>query len=91
MRAAQEGITLQVLEVTVDSVSDDRGLLGMDESVPAGPYSARVHVRIAAAGVSQERLRKIVEWADHHSPVTDCVRRAVPTTLDVEVVSPEAV
>jgi len=37
MRAAQEGITLNVLEVTVDSESDDRGLLGMDDSIPAGP------------------------------------------------------
>jgi uncharacterized OsmC-like protein len=91
MRAAQEGITLKGLEVTVDSESDDRGLLGMNESTPAGPLSARVRVRIAAAGVPEERLRRLVEWADHHSPVTDCVRRAVPTTLEVEIVAPEAI
>jgi uncharacterized OsmC-like protein len=90
MRAAQEGISLSLLEVTVDSESDDRGLLGMNESTPAGPLTARVRVRIAAGGVSEERLRRLVEWADHHSPVTDCVRRAVPTALDVEVVVPQA-
>lgn len=84
MRAAQEGITLEHLEVTVDSESDDRGLLGMDDSVPAGPLSSRIRVRVAAEGVSAERLREIVEWADHHSPVSDAVRRAVPTTVEVE-------
>lgn len=89
MRAAQEGIRLKVLQVTVDSESDDRGLLGMDESTPAGPLNARVRVRIAADGVSEERLRRLVEWGDHHSPVTDCVRRAVPTMLEVEIVTPQ--
>ncbi len=37
MRAAMLGIDLDTLEVTVDSVSDDRGLLGVDDTVPAGP------------------------------------------------------
>lgn len=91
MRAAQEGIALKKLEVSVDSQSDDRGLLGMDDSIPAGPLSARVSVRIAADGVSEERLRQLVEWADRHSPVTDCVRRAVPTNVEVDVITPEAV
>lgn len=86
MRAAQEGIELSNLEVTVDSESDDRGLLGMDDSVPAGPFSTRILVRIAAEGVPPEKLREIVEWADHHSPVSDAVQRAVPTTVEVEVI-----
>lgn len=85
MRAAQEGIELSTLEVTVDSQSDDRGLLGVDDSVPAGPLSTRIRVRIAAKGVSPDRLHEIVEWADHHSPVSDAVQRAVPTNLEVEV------
>lgn len=87
MRAAQEGITLDTLEVTADSESDDRGLLGMDESVPAGPLTSRIHVKIGAAGVPEEKLREIVEWADHHSPVADAVRRAVPSAVEVEVES----
>lgn len=90
MRAAQEGINLKVLEVTVDSESDDRGLLGMDESIPAGPLSARVRVRIAADDIDPARLRGLVEWADRHSPVTDGVRRAIPTKVEVEVLSPAA-
>jgi uncharacterized OsmC-like protein len=84
MRAAELGITLQSLEVTVDSESDDRGLLGMDDAVPAGPLSARIRVRIAAEGVDPQRLRELVEWADRHSPVSDAIRRTVPTTVEVE-------
>jgi uncharacterized OsmC-like protein len=84
MRAAELGVPLQRLEVTVDSESDDRGLLGMDEAVPAGPLSSRIRVRIAAEGVDPARLRELVEWADRHSPVSDAVRRAVPTTVEVD-------
>lgn len=86
MRAAEEGIELETLEVTVDSESDDRGLLGMDDSVPAGPLSARVRVRIGARGVPAERLRELVESAEMRSPVGDAIRRQVPTTLEVDVV-----
>ena len=85
MRAAQEGVTLTTLEVAVDSESDDRGLLGMDDSIPAGPLSVRTRMRIAAAGVAPERLREIVEWAEAHSPVSDAICRAVPRKVDVEI------
>src|SRR2546428_7501604 len=42
MRAAQESVSLSDLEVAVDSESDDRGILGIDDRVPAGPRSVRV-------------------------------------------------
>jgi len=86
MRAAQEGIQLTTLEVTVTSESDDRGFLGMDDSLPAGPFTAQIQVKIAADGVPPEKLHDIVDWADRHSPVSDAVKRAVPTTVVVEVV-----
>jgi len=86
MRAAQEGIELTTLEVTVTSEADDHGFLGMDDSVPAGPLSAHVHVKIAAEGVTPEKLHEIVDWAESHSPVSDAVRRAVPMTVVVEAV-----
>ena len=37
-------------EVDVDSESDDRGILGLDPSVPGGPLSMRVRLRMSAAG-----------------------------------------
>jgi uncharacterized OsmC-like protein len=86
MRAAHEGVELTTLEVTVVSESDDRGFLGMDDSLPAGPFTANIHVKIAADGMAPERLHEIVHWADVHSPVSDAVKRAVPTTVVVEVV-----
>jgi uncharacterized OsmC-like protein len=85
MRAAQEGVQLTTLEVTVTSESDDRGFLGMDDSLPAGPLAAQIHIKIAADGVPAEKLRKIVDWAERHSPVSDAVKRAVPTTVVVDV------
>lgn len=86
MRAAQSGVALTTLEVTVDSESDDRGLLGMDDAIPAGPLSVRTRIRIGADGVEPERLREIVQWAEAHSPVGDAINRAVPMKVEVEVV-----
>ena len=83
MRAAQVGVELTKVEVIVDSESDDRGLLGMDDAVPAGPLSMRTRIRIAAEGVDQSRLQEIVEWAERYSPVADAIRRAVPMKTEV--------
>ena len=84
LRAARLGVTLTTLEVTVGSTSDDRGLVGMDDAIPAGPLDVSVRVRIGADGASQEQLREIVHWAEAHSPVGDALRRAIPTTVEVE-------
>ena len=85
MYAAHLGVTLTTLEVTVESESDNRGLLGMDEQIAAGPLSIRTRVRVAADGVTAEQLRDIVAWAEAHSPVADAVRRAVPITAALEI------
>lgn len=85
MRAAVEGVELDALEVTVDSESDDRGILGIDERVPAGPLSTRVSVRLSGAGADPGRLREIADWGVRHCPVHDAVARAVP--MDVEIVT----
>lgn len=85
MRAAQLGVSLDRLEVTVDSVSDDRGIFGLGDDIPAGPQGMRIRVVVAAAGASPGQLREIVEWAEAHSPVGDAIRRAIPTTMEIEV------
>src|SRR3972149_3058400 len=63
IRAAQEGITLDELTVVVGSVSDDRGMVGVADDVPAGPLEASVHVRVRAAGAHPARLRGVGAWA----------------------------
>ena len=84
MRAAVEGVELNRLEVTVDSESDDRGILGIDEAVPAGPLSLRARVRIEASNTPADRLREIAEWGLRHCPVDDAARRAVPVNVEIE-------
>lgn len=85
MRAAESGVTFDRLEVTVDSESDDRGILGIAADIPAGPISAGVAVRAAAAGVAPEALREIIAWGVGHCPVDDAVRRAVPVEVRVDI------
>ena len=88
MRAAQLGIELSGLEITVGSESDDRGILGVSDLVPPGPLNIRVSIRIAAEHASEVQLRELVQWAEAHSPVNDAVRRAVPVTTEVSVTRP---
>ncbi len=83
MRAAMLGITLDTLEVTVDSESDDRGLLGIDDAVPAGPLSGRVAVRLVARGIEPAKLDEIARWGVIHCPVCDALERPVPVTIEV--------
>jgi uncharacterized OsmC-like protein len=83
MRAAQAGVSLSRLEVTVDSESDDRGILGISEDVPAGPLSVRIRVT-ARATTPDADLRSIVEEALSHCPVHDAVVRPVPITVEVD-------
>jgi uncharacterized OsmC-like protein len=82
MRAASLGHPITGLSVTVDSESDDRGILGLDDSVPAGPLSTLIVVQ--ASGISEPTLRELAEWAVAHCPVTDAVRRAVPIELALD-------
>src|SRR5438128_5287670 len=83
MRAAQEGLKPGRIEVVVDSESDDRGILGIDDSVPAGPLSSRALVQVELAG-SQDKFDAVMRWADMHCPVQDAVRRAVPCSVEIQ-------
>lgn len=85
MRAAQVGVTLTTPEVTVESESDDRGFLGMDDAIPAGPLSVRTRIRIGAEGVEPDRLREMVHWAEAHSPVGNALKRAIPSQTEVDI------
>ena len=84
MEAAREGVTLSSLEVEVDSESDDRGILGMDETVPPGPLSARIRVRARADGTDEASLREILERGAGRCPVHDATKRAVDVSLEFE-------
>ena len=85
MRAAMLGVELTDVQVAIDSQSNDHGILGIDDSVPAGPLSVRTRVRVAAKDIDEQSLRDLVEWAIAHCPVCDATKRAVPMTVDVEL------
>ncbi|HYI22565.1 MAG TPA: OsmC family protein [Candidatus Limnocylindrales bacterium] len=83
MRAAHVGIGLDSVEVTVDSESDDRGILGIDDGIPAGPLSTRVAIRVSSASADRATIEEVCRWAVDHCPVTDAMRREVPLTVEV--------
>jgi uncharacterized OsmC-like protein len=89
LAAAAQGIELTALEVKVTSRTDSRGFLGMSddrgEPVFAGPGHVWMHVRIAAANASPERLRALVESGNRCAPVANAVQNVTPLTVNVEV------
>lgn len=80
MRAAVEEVTLSRLEVTLDSESDDRGILGADLNVPAGPLSAQARV-VIEGDASFEKISQVVDWATEHCPFTEALGRVIPLTV----------
>ncbi len=72
MHAAHQGVTLESVEVTVDSELDDRGITGADDSVPAGPLSTRVVVR-SAQSIGRPRRARADQWLGSRS--LPCYRR----------------
>lgn len=86
MRAAEVGIRLTTLEVTVDSISDDRGIFGVGDDVPSGALKVRTCIRIGAENASPNRLGEIVDEALIRSPVADTIRRAVSLSHEIEFI-----
>lgn len=77
-QAACLGIKLTALQVTVDGEGDNRGILGLDDSISAGHSTVRTVVRISADNAPSEQLKGLVQWALAHSPVGCTVRDATP-------------
>ena len=84
IRAAALGFELSSVEVSVDSESDDRGILGLDESIPAGPLSTRIAVAVSAPGRGPAEVDVLVRWAVDHCPVSDAIKRPVPVEVAIE-------
>ena len=83
IRAASTGIELRGVDVEVDSESDDRGILGLDESIVAGALSMQIVVSIDAPDARPAAVQALASWAVAHCPVTDSVARPVPLALVV--------
>lgn len=83
IRAAATGISLRSVDVKVDSESDDRGILGLDPSIPGGPLSTRIVVSIDVTGLDRQGMEALATWAVEHCPVSDAIARAVPLSVEV--------
>lgn len=82
MELARDGISPDEVEVVVDSESDDRGILGMEESVPAGPLSMQIRIRVRAEG-DPDAVRQASERGAARCPVCDATKRAVEVSLEL--------
>ena len=76
IRAATLGVAHGAISVSVDSESDDRGILGLDGAIPAGALSLKVAVTVDDLDADDARRRELVDWAVGHCPVTDTISRA---------------
>ena len=85
MRASRRGIALATLEVVAESDTDQRRLLGIDDSA-ASMTALRVKARLGAEGVSEEELRELAAWGDAHSPVACALRMPPAISTEVEIV-----
>jgi uncharacterized OsmC-like protein len=90
MEAARDGIELTDLQVSVESDSDFRGVLGVDPSVHPGPQSMRVAYRLAASNATDDQLHALVQRAESHSPVRDALAREMAMTTEIAIGSRSA-
>ncbi|RDS85140.1 OsmC family peroxiredoxin [Dyella monticola] len=88
MNAAAEGVELTLLEVTVSSRTDARGILGMKgqdgEQVFAGPCDMQWRVRINARDASPARLCDLVERSRRCSPISCAVENMVRVHMQID-------
>jgi uncharacterized OsmC-like protein len=83
IRAAAVGAEIGPFEVTVDSESDDRGILDLDDAIDAGALSMKVVIAFSRTDAKRDGVRELVDWAVRQCPVTDTIARAVPIEVEV--------
>lgn len=82
LHAAARGIRLRKLATELVGDIDLQGLLGLDDSVPAGYESIRIRMDIEA-DCSDRELAELIEFAQRHSPVCNTVCRPVPVIIEM--------
>ena len=82
--SAKLGIRLDSIEVDVEADYDARGMFGLDDSIPPGWPAVRYKVRIESSAPEAD-VRRVLEYADAHSPLLDDFTRALPVARDVQI------
>jgi uncharacterized OsmC-like protein len=79
MVAANMGIGLEELEVSVEADWDPRGTLAMGKEFPIGLTAARVHTRVVVRGDARgERAERLLRSAERYCVVLSTLREGVP-------------
>jgi uncharacterized OsmC-like protein len=81
LHAMARGITIRELSTELKGNIDLQGLLGLDDSVPAGYEQINIQMRVKADCTDKE-LDDLLSYAQQHSPVCNTVCRPVPVMIE---------
>jgi uncharacterized OsmC-like protein len=87
MVAANMGIALEELEVTVEGDWDPRGTLAMGREYPVGLTAVRAHTRVVVAKDERgERAERLLRSAERYCVILSTLREGVPveSTISLE-------
>jgi len=82
--AAVLGLTLEDVEVTVETDYDARGMYGIDAAMAPGWGAVRYRIAIASSA-PEAQVRELAELADRRSPILDDLRRSVPIARELHI------
>jgi uncharacterized OsmC-like protein len=80
LHAMARGITIKKLSTELKGNIDLQGLLGLDDSVPAGYEQIDIKMKVKA-DCSDEELDALLAYTQQHSPVCNTVCRPVPVVI----------
>ena len=80
LHAMARGITIKELSTELKGNIDLQGLLGLDDSIPAGYEQIDIKLKVKA-DCSDEELDALLAYAQQHSPVCNTVCRPVPVVI----------
>ena len=77
IHAAARGITIHEMSTEIEGEVDLRGLLGLDEAVPAACREIRLQIHVEA-DCTDEELDDLLAFVQTHSPVATTISQPVP-------------
>ena len=90
MVAANMGVDLEKLEISVEGDWDPRGTLAMGEEFPIGITAVRIHTRVVVSGDErEERAQRPLRSAERYCVVLSKLQAGVPvaSTFTLESLS----
>lgn len=80
LHAMARGITIKELSTELKGDIDLQGLLGLNDSIPAGYEQIDIKMKVKA-DCSDEELDALLAYSQQHSPVCNTVCRPVPVVI----------